>query len=327
MVNPGRYKEIEKELNQIGKRASDFKFRKEDMRREVCAPILRLLWRKFLEPSLNIADKINDANYRVVAKYIHPYFNIHVTKEELHESLLIYAKNELVRDQDIDWMPFRDAVSFEDFIKNVFWDRSPDPEYVNLFLVAWDQLRPRIAKLSTNLVTSVKEVYTEYILWLKKHPEVIDQMAWEAFEKMVAEILSSRGFIVDLTGRVRNQSADLIAIRVDELGVETKYLIECKRYARTRRIGLDIVNAVIGAARRADVDHSLLVTSSLFTEDVKRQENRLRDCRLHLRDGDDVVSWLSDYTPREEGGLWLPTDWNRSMYQLDQLQPNASADK
>ncbi len=192
----------------------------------------------------------------------------------------------------------READTFEAYVQDIIQSNNDlqDIQLREELQSAWRELQPRIATLSINLVSSIRDVYSEYMFWLKKHPEAIDRIAWEAFEKIIAEVLSSKGFSIDLTGRLRNQSADLLAIRTDELGVETRYLIECKRYVRTRRVGIDVVNAVIGAARRANVDHAILVTSSNFTRDVVREENRLRDCRLHLRDGNDVVQWLNDYT-------------------------------
>ena len=101
-----------------------------------------------------------------------------------------------------------------------------------------------------------------------------------------------------------------MAVRTDDFGVETKYLIECKRYRSTRRVGLDIVNGVIGATRRADADHAFLVTSSFFSTEVEDRKTELEELRLHLRDGDDVREWLRNYCVRSEGGLWLSPGWD-----------------
>ncbi|KPA17228.1 restriction endonuclease [Candidatus Magnetomorum sp. HK-1] len=168
----------------------------------------------------------------------------------------------------------------------------------------------RVLNLTPDLISSIKVVNQEYIEWLRAHPKALDTIAWEAFEKLIAEILVNYGFKVDLTGRIRNQSADIIAIRTDELGVDTRYLIECKRYSRYRKVGIDIVNSVLGAAKLANVEHAFLVTTSSFSMDVKRRENEFKDYRLHLRDGEDVVEWLKDYNVRSNSGLWLSNGWN-----------------
>ena len=202
-------------------------------------------------------------------------------------------------------------MDFQGVVEKALEESHGNPHYK--FIVAtWQRWKPRVINLSTTLISSIKDVHSEYISWIKKHPDAIDKIAWEAFERLIAEVFASRGFYVDLTGRLRNRSADILAVRTDEFGVETKYLIECKRYDSSRRVGFEIVNAVIGAARRAKVDHAFLVTSSYFTKDVVRKQKELVDIRLHLMDGDKVRQWLREYKVRSDGGLWLSNNWEES---------------
>jgi|GEM_PF-1738725 len=174
---------------------------------------------------------------------------------------------------------------------------------------AADWLR-RVKPLTPELISTVRQVRVELIEWLARHPTAISSVAWDAFEKIIAELLASKGFEVELTARTPNASADIIAIRRDKLGVKTRYLVECKRFHDKRRVGLSIVNGVLGAKKRAGVDHALLVTTSDFTRPVRTLEESLRDHRLHLRDGDNVRDWLASYEPTKHGGLWLDTGWN-----------------
>jgi restriction endonuclease Mrr len=150
------------------------------------------------------------------------------------------------------------------------------------------------------------------MIWLKAHPKVVIAASWEAFEKIIAEVLASKGFTVELTGKAFGQSGDILAIRTDELGIETKYLVECKKYSPRRKVGLNVVNAFVGAAWRAGVDHALLVTTSRFTKGIQARKASLRDVRLHLRDGAAVVEWLRDYEPSETGGMWMAEDWDET---------------
>lgn len=176
--------------------------------------------------------------------------------------------------------------------------------------VAAEDWLSRVKPLTSELVSSVREVRIELIEWLARHPTAISSVAWDAFERIIAEVLASKGFEVELTARTQNASADIIAIRRDNLGVETRYLVECKRYQDKKRVGLSIVNGVLGAKKRAGADHALLVTTNHFTRHVRRLEESLRDLRLHLRDGDDVRSWLTSYEPTKHGGLWLDPAWD-----------------
>lgn len=175
------------------------------------------------------------------------------------------------------------------------------------------QYRRRVSPLSPDMIGSLRTISHEYMLWLQKNPQLVGKVAWEAFEKIVAEIFASRGFVVDLTGRVRNATCDAFAVRTDEFGAETRYLVECKRYEKSRRVTLSIVNQVIGAAKRMNVDHAFLVTTSTFTREVLSQKASFQNMRIHLREQSDILQWLREYKPREDGGLWLAEDWQDSI--------------
>jgi hypothetical protein len=171
------------------------------------------------------------------------------------------------------------------------------------------ELNGYVATLSPATIGSLRTISHEYMVWLRRHPRVVSRVAWEAFEGIVAEIFASKGYTIDLRGRVRNATCDVLALRTDEFGVDTRYLIECKKYSTFRRVGLSVVDQVIGSSAKNDVDHAFLVTTSSFTRDVLSQKARFQDLRLHLRDGEDIIKWLQAYTPRQDGGLWLDKDW------------------
>ena len=67
----------------------------------------------------------------------------------------------------------------------------------------------------------------------------------------------------------------------------------------------DMVNAVVGAAVRAKVEHAFLVTISAFTSGVDKERAKFAELLLHLRDGQHVKEWLKDYTVRTDGGIWI----------------------
>ena len=207
--------------------------------------------------------------------------------------------------------------SLEDYGKGSKGRRPPDKAEQVFFeafgpymATAAADWRRRVQPLTPELISTVRQVRVELIEWLARHPTTISSVAWDAFEKIIAELLASKGFEVELTARTPNASADIIAIRRDKLGIETRYLVECKRFHDKRRVGLSIVNGVLGAKKRAGVDHALLVTTSDFTRPVRSLKESLRDHRLHLRDGDQVRSWLASYEPTKHGGLWLDAGWD-----------------
>lgn len=276
---------------------------------ELAGAVLRLFWQLHLNPTLPLLqaqEVCTNVLFPWVRRWAGDDYEDGVLRRWMNTNFSPYPTE--------DKLDALRTLSFEEFIKHEFLLELGTKDAVGQgFIRAWRTWKPRIIRLTPHFVRSIKDVYQEYVAWLKKHPEVLDKIAWEAFEKLVAEIFVSRGFHVDITGRLRNRSSDIIAIRSDAFGVETRYLIECKRYERSRHIGLEIVNGVIGAARRADVDHAFLVTSSYFTRDVKTRTAEFEQLRLHLRDGDDVRQWLKDYTVRAEGGLWLSPGWDEDI--------------
>ena len=181
------------------------------------------------------------------------------------------------------------------------------------FFEAWNSWKPRVVTLTPTLVASVKEVYSEYIQWLSRHPDALNKIAWEAFEKLIAEVMASNGFQVELVGRRKDERGDIVAIKGEEGGREIKYIIECKRYSPDRHVGIDIVERLLGAAIAKKTDHAMLVTTTTFTKDVLALKTRYEELNLHLHDGSAVVEWLRGYTHHKRGGLWVAQGWDKTF--------------
>jgi hypothetical protein len=168
--------------------------------------------------------------------------------------------------------------------------------------------RDKLIRLTPELIESLKEISPEYMIWLKKYPSNIEQVNWEAFESIIAEIFSSRGFTVERTAKLRNRSADLIAIQTNKEGKDIKYLIECKSRTKGRTtIGIDIAHQVLGAALTKGFQHALLVTNSSFSRDVINHISGVQfdEYFLDLADGNEIREWLKNYSPRNDFGLWI----------------------
>ena len=185
--------------------------------------------------------------------------------------------------------------------------RRDESRFHTLFASQYDQFTTRIANVSDDLFSAGILINEEFIIWLKTHSDQSKNIHSDAFEQLTGEILASHGFDIQFTGRIKNRSADLIAIEKMENGDETKYLVECKRYSDSNKVGIDILNAVVGASFRAKTSHAMLVTTSSFTSNVTDARDELEDFRLELHDGEQIMEWLADYEFKDFG-LWLPTD-------------------
>lgn len=201
---------------------------------------------------------------------------------------------------------FRDD-TYETVIQRLL-NRREESRFHRLFASQYDQFTARIANLSDDLISAVKLINEEFIIWLKTHIDDSNRIHSDAFEQLTGEILTNHGFDIHFTGRIKNRSADLIAIEKIENGEEIKYLVECKRHSDSNKVGIDILNAVVGASVRAKTSHAMLVTTSSFTSNVMDARAELEDFRLELYDGERIVEWLADYEFKDFG-LWLPDGW------------------
>jgi ActR/RegA family two-component response regulator len=183
-----------------------------------------------------------------------------------------------------------------------------------------EALVQRITKLSASISTAVRELYSdqeppqilvdvlrsinvELIQYLKKHPADLYLIQPYVFEELVAELLASYGWKVDLTKQTRDGGYDIFAIRKDISGVESSWLIECKRYRSERKVGVDVARALYGVKTDLRVGMSMLATTSFFSRDVYDYKSSRYD--LVLRDFEGIVEWINEYRPHPAGQLYV----------------------
>jgi restriction system protein len=150
---------------------------------------------------------------------------------------------------------------------------------------------PELVQLSSGI--------TSLILRLKTNTHLLYDLDPRQFEELICEIFKNNGFNAELTKRTRDGGRDIIAIRSD-MGVKTKYLIECKKYAKTKPVTVELVRALYGVHAEEGANKSLLVTTSYFSPDARKFVSRKTNTHWHLdlKDYEDVVGWLREYDPR-----------------------------
>jgi hypothetical protein len=127
---------------------------------------------------------------------------------------------------------------------------------------------------------------------LAQKPELMRAMAPRDFEELVAELLSREGLQVVLTPRSRDGGRDILACLETPIG-EHLYLVECKRYAANRPVGVELVRQLYGIVEIERATAGLLVTTSTFTSGAYDLQRTIGH-RLGLRDYDDLVNWLKN---------------------------------
>lgn len=154
-----------------------------------------------------------------------------------------------------------------------------------------------------SLVEAVQTITTEFIKYLAKHPEVMYAIEPRQFEELIAEILASYGWEVKLTPPSKDGGYDIYAISPIRGGEKTSWIIECKKYAKERKVGVDIARALYGVKYDLKVANAMLATTTHFTRGVHDFKASRYD--LALRDYEGILEWLNEYRPNPNGRLYI----------------------
>ncbi|AAO10816.2 restriction endonuclease [Vibrio parahaemolyticus] len=161
----------------------------------------------------------------------------------------------------------------------------PDIEYIREIYSARDLF---------DLYSSVSEL----VIALQAEPALLTDLEPRQFEEVTAEIFRDKGFEVELTKRTRDGGKDVIAFHKDQLGIRSKYIIECKHYADTNKVGVDIVRALYGVKNsRSGGNVGIIVTTSTFTSGAREfiENEATTNLDLTLADKEQLLEWLKGY--------------------------------
>jgi HJR/Mrr/RecB family endonuclease len=134
------------------------------------------------------------------------------------------------------------------------------------------------------------DTWDRVIAELAAIPSRLHSMNGRAFEELVAELLNRDGMEVQLTQPTRDGGRDILAWTAGPTGRHL-FLVECKRYAPSRPIGVDIVRALYGVVEQERATAGLIVTTSRFTPDARAFAAPLQ-YRMSLKDYEELVAWV-----------------------------------
>lgn len=141
------------------------------------------------------------------------------------------------------------------------------------------------------IVTDVSQVNDELLRRLKVDPELMCSLPSRKFEELVAEILARMGYVVSLTPATKDGGFDIYAAAHEAVGTFL-YLVECKRYAPTNKVGVEVVRALHGTVHTRGATAGLLVTTSYFTAGAEAYQKKNK-YTIQLHDYLAVQRWLS----------------------------------
>lgn len=154
------------------------------------------------------------------------------------------------------------------------------------------------------LIEVIHTITAELIKYLKKHPKAMYQLKPRQFEELIAEILASYKWDVQLTPPIKDGGYDIFAISKDiKPGMESSWIIECKKYRSENKVGVDIVRALYGVKSDLKVANALLATTSYFTKGAKDFKASRYD--IELKDYLSILEWINQYRPNPNGKLYI----------------------
>ena len=141
---------------------------------------------------------------------------------------------------------------------------------------------------------------------LSEDRNLIYRVSPREFEEIVAQVLQDDGFDTLLTQPTKDGGRDIIATKTGINGKPVVFYVECKRYARTNKVSVDLVRALYGVQTADKVNKACLVTSSFFTRDaVAFAEDQ--NVMIDLVDGDALHNMIvrsAEKHRREGSRFW-----------------------
>lgn len=140
------------------------------------------------------------------------------------------------------------------------------------------------------IVTQISEVSDELLSRLSENPELLHALSPRKFEEVIAEILHRQGFEVSMTPFSRDKGIDIYAASKNTLGTFL-YVVQCKKYAPNRPVGVELVRQLYGVVQVAKVTAGIIATTSHFTKGAKELQSQLL-YQMSLKDYIEIQAWL-----------------------------------
>jgi restriction system protein len=124
---------------------------------------------------------------------------------------------------------------------------------------------------------------------LVSRPELLRQLNWRLFEELLADILETFGYRVDLMKGTKDGGIDIVAFSTSGDFGEEMYLLQAKRWKR--RVGVAPVRQLLFCHSDRKATRSCLATTGEFTGGAWTLAGRYK-WQLGLRDFEGLQSWV-----------------------------------
>lgn len=146
------------------------------------------------------------------------------------------------------------------------------------------------SKFYKQIVIDISEVDEELLKRLSNDPHLLNELSPRKFEEVIAEILLRQGYEVQITPFSKDGGKDICAAKKEALG-SFLYIVQCKKYAPNRPVGVEVVRELYGVVQVEKATAGIVATTSHFTKGAKDLQSQL-SYQMSLKDYVDVQEWL-----------------------------------
>lgn len=134
----------------------------------------------------------------------------------------------------------------------------------------------------------------EVLAYFGRHPELLYSLPPRKFEELVASVFRNNGFDVELTPETHDGGVDIFAVQKNGFAGSTLHLIECKKYSPENKVGIGIVQRMLGVVEQHRANQGIIVTTSSFSSDAQVCA-KSSQYRLGLNGYADLSKWLAAF--------------------------------
>lgn len=210
-------------------------------------------------------------------------FDFEVTESNSGEPYRVRRKLAQVSDQEIHgvWVP---GVFAGDEVPNL-----PIPQFV---ITGFQRLRR-----DTQLVLPTVERINEALLRrIRDNPAELHNLKPRQFEELICDLLTKMGWQLELTPASKDGGYDIFGFSGSTGGVRSNWIIECKKYAPERKVGVEIVRSLCGVKEELKAANAMIVTTSSFTRGARDISRRRWD--ITLKDQEAILDWANEVASR-----------------------------
>ncbi|MBF0284868.1 MAG: restriction endonuclease [Magnetococcales bacterium] len=140
-------------------------------------------------------------------------------------------------------------------------------------------------------------LWDELIIKLNRDHIKLHDLAPDRFEELIGELLHRAGWDIELTGRTNDGGIDLIGLKRIDPGLPFRMMVQCKRHAPHRRVGVTVVREVWAVKQSRHFHQAMIATSSEFTKPAILQADAWA---LSLQDRRNLLDWCQKHAERRD---------------------------